>query len=227
VTKRKTLLRPGATESDRPRRGKPAGLAPVSCSASPVFTSRSCRSPSRGATRRTDGPRRGALFYLLGRKVLAGVRQRIPAADDSGSTRTRWRCSVRSSAPTSSTSVCRRGHRVGSWRWRLGSHRPANPRVRSVRLTKREGATRHSGPAKSSYAVTTSGASPSTSPNGSKHSHSPTKSSSPAPSPTSSAAPASHSLDRGTHVLKGVPNEWRLFAVEAPLLGSDTTGEFG
>jgi class 3 adenylate cyclase len=33
--------------------------------------------------------------------------------------------------------------------------------------------------------------------------------------------------DRGTHALKGVPDEWRLFAVEGPRLGSDATGEFG
>jgi class 3 adenylate cyclase len=32
--------------------------------------------------------------------------------------------------------------------------------------------------------------------------------------------------DRGTHSLKGVPNQWQLFAVEdSPLLGSDAAGE--
>ncbi len=32
--------------------------------------------------------------------------------------------------------------------------------------------------------------------------------------------------DRGAHTLKGVPNHWRLFAVEDPLLASDPAGEF-
>jgi class 3 adenylate cyclase len=31
--------------------------------------------------------------------------------------------------------------------------------------------------------------------------------------------------DRGTHALKGVPNQWHLFAVEDPRLGSDTAGD--
>jgi class 3 adenylate cyclase len=31
--------------------------------------------------------------------------------------------------------------------------------------------------------------------------------------------------DRGTHALKGVPNQWQLFAVEDPRLGSDTAGD--
>jgi class 3 adenylate cyclase len=31
--------------------------------------------------------------------------------------------------------------------------------------------------------------------------------------------------DRGTHALKGVPDQWRLFAVEDPRLGADATGE--
>jgi class 3 adenylate cyclase len=31
--------------------------------------------------------------------------------------------------------------------------------------------------------------------------------------------------DRGTHALKGVPNQWQLFAVEDPPLGSDPAGE--
>jgi class 3 adenylate cyclase len=31
--------------------------------------------------------------------------------------------------------------------------------------------------------------------------------------------------DRGTHSLKGVPNQWQLFAVEDPPLGSDPAGE--
>jgi class 3 adenylate cyclase len=33
--------------------------------------------------------------------------------------------------------------------------------------------------------------------------------------------------DRGTHALKGVPDEWQLFAVDDPRLGSDATGELG
>jgi class 3 adenylate cyclase len=31
--------------------------------------------------------------------------------------------------------------------------------------------------------------------------------------------------DRGTHALKGVPNQWQLFAVEDSALGSDSAGE--
>jgi hypothetical protein len=31
--------------------------------------------------------------------------------------------------------------------------------------------------------------------------------------------------DRGTHALKGVPDRWRLFAVEDPRLRADATGE--
>jgi class 3 adenylate cyclase len=31
--------------------------------------------------------------------------------------------------------------------------------------------------------------------------------------------------DRGTHALKGVPNQWQLFAVEDSPLGSDRAGE--
>jgi hypothetical protein len=80
-------------------------------------------------------------------------------------------------------------------------------------------------PARSSCAVTTSAASPSTSPNGSKSLAQPDEV---LVSRTVADLVGGSGIafaDRGTHALKGVSNRWQLFAVEDPQLGSGAAGE--
>ena len=68
-------------------------------------------------------------------------------------------------------------------------------------------------PASASSSATTSAASPCTSARASRSAAGPARCSSRAPSRTSSSGSGIAFADRGAHALKGVPGEWRLFAV--------------